>query len=97
MIRDPLVCHILSFLFEILEYLFTFLQPNFAECWWDHVSVAPSAACRRCVCVYALCGRAGVIVVLCAACAVGAGLHPVQRRRHRAWHVDASVRLTPCA
>jgi len=36
MIRDPLMCHVLSFLFEILEYLFTHVQPNFAECWWDH-------------------------------------------------------------
>jgi phosphatidylserine synthase 2 len=38
MLRDPMLCHFLSFLFEILEYLFTYLQPNFAECWWDHVS-----------------------------------------------------------
>ena len=37
MIRDPYVCHVVSFLFEILEYMFTFVQPNFAECWWDHV------------------------------------------------------------
>lgn len=37
MLRDPNLCHFLSFTFEILEYLFTYLQPNFAECWWDHV------------------------------------------------------------
>jgi hypothetical protein len=43
MIRDPLMCHVLSFLFEILEYLFTHVQPNFAECWWDHVRVRPCA------------------------------------------------------
>lgn len=38
MLRDTWLCIWLSFVFEILEYLFTFLQPNFAECWWDHVS-----------------------------------------------------------
>jgi hypothetical protein len=49
MIRDPILCHILSFLFEILEYMFTHVQPNFNECWWDHVGAtspeAPSPGC----------------------------------------------------
>jgi phosphatidylserine synthase 2 len=26
----------LSALFELCEYSFEYLQPNFAECWWDH-------------------------------------------------------------
>jgi phosphatidylserine synthase 2 len=26
----------ISFLFEMMEYTFTYLQPNFNECWWDH-------------------------------------------------------------
>ncbi len=36
MFRDALVSVVLSILFELMEYTFEYLQPNFAECWWDH-------------------------------------------------------------
>lgn len=31
-----MLCHVLSILFEFLEYSLTFQLPNFNECWWDH-------------------------------------------------------------
>ena len=37
MLRDVWLCHVLSFMFELLEYIYTYTLPNFAECWWDHV------------------------------------------------------------
>ena len=36
MIRDVRISFLVSALFELMEYTFTYLQPNFAECWWDH-------------------------------------------------------------
>jgi phosphatidylserine synthase 2 len=36
MIRDIWISMALSLLFELMEYTFEFLQPNFIECWWDH-------------------------------------------------------------
>jgi phosphatidylserine synthase 2 len=36
MFRDFKLCIVLSLLFELMEYTFEFLQPNFVECWWDH-------------------------------------------------------------
>ena len=36
MLRDAWLAWLLSFLFELMEYSFTWVQPNFAECWWDH-------------------------------------------------------------
>lgn len=36
MMRDIWIAMTLSFLFELMEYSFEFLQPNFVECWWDH-------------------------------------------------------------
>lgn len=35
--RDVYVCWFLSIWFELLEYSFQHILPNFAECWWDHV------------------------------------------------------------
>lgn len=34
--RDLTLSFATSFLFELMEYTFTYLQPNFSECWWDH-------------------------------------------------------------
>jgi phosphatidylserine synthase 2 len=36
MVRDVRISMVLSATFELMEYTFTFLQPNFNECWWDH-------------------------------------------------------------
>ncbi|XP_070563726.1 phosphatidylserine synthase 2-like [Ptychodera flava] len=36
MIRDFWICHILSIMFEFLEYSLEHQLPNFSECWWDH-------------------------------------------------------------
>lgn len=36
MLRDLGLSMSLSLLFELMEYTFEFLQPNFIECWWDH-------------------------------------------------------------
>ncbi len=44
MIRDVRISMLLSLLFELMEYTFTFLQPNFNECWW---CVAKRRAGRR--------------------------------------------------
>ncbi|KAJ3210118.1 hypothetical protein HDU82_008743 [Entophlyctis luteolus] len=35
-LRDPLICWILSIMFEVMEYSLQHQLPNFAECWWDH-------------------------------------------------------------
>jgi phosphatidylserine synthase 2 len=35
-LRDIWLSMVISVLFEIAEYTFTYLQPNFIECWWDH-------------------------------------------------------------
>lgn len=35
-VRFPLLCRLISLLFEVMEYTFTYLQPNFNECWWVH-------------------------------------------------------------
>ena len=40
MLRDYWLCHTLSILFEVMEYTLEHQVPNFAECWWDHVSVS---------------------------------------------------------
>jgi len=37
LLRDTYICWTLSVLFEILEYTFQHMLPNFAECWWDHL------------------------------------------------------------
>ena len=37
-IRDRYVLLTMSVAFEFLELTFTYHLPNFAECWWDHVS-----------------------------------------------------------
>lgn len=37
MIRDVLLCFVISITWEILEIFFTHMLPNFAECWWDQV------------------------------------------------------------
>ena len=39
LLRDVKVAWMLSILFELLEITFTHWQPNFEECWWDHVFV----------------------------------------------------------
>jgi len=36
MLRDVTLCVVLSLLFEVLEYTFEHMLPNFGECWWDH-------------------------------------------------------------
>ncbi|KNC47161.1 phosphatidylserine synthase [Thecamonas trahens ATCC 50062] len=36
MLRDFTLCWVLSIFFEILEYSFEHMLPNFGECWWDH-------------------------------------------------------------
>lgn len=41
MLRDYWLCHTLSIVFELLEYTLEHQLPNFAECWWDHVSCLP--------------------------------------------------------
>lgn len=38
-LRNAIICHILSVVFELLEYTLQFQMPNFAECWWDHVRI----------------------------------------------------------
>lgn len=35
--RDVWILHAVSFLFEMVEYSLVPWQPNFEECWWDHV------------------------------------------------------------
>lgn len=40
MFRDFYVSWFLSIWFELLEYTFQHILPNFAECWWDHVRIA---------------------------------------------------------
>ena len=35
-LRDFWILNILSFLFEVMEYLLEHQLPNFGECWWDH-------------------------------------------------------------
>ncbi|KAJ1670312.1 hypothetical protein EV182_008290, partial [Spiromyces aspiralis] len=35
-LRDHLICWILSISFELMEYSLQHQLPNFAECWWDH-------------------------------------------------------------
>jgi phosphatidylserine synthase 2 len=36
MLRDVWISMAVSVLFELMEYTFVFIQPNFMECWWDH-------------------------------------------------------------
>ena len=36
MFRDAAISVALSLLFELMEYTFAYLLPNFHECWWDH-------------------------------------------------------------
>ena len=50
MFRDFKLCVVLSLLFELMEYTFEFLQPNFVECWWDHWLLD-----------FALCNMAGIL------------------------------------
>jgi hypothetical protein len=38
-VRDYWLCWILSVTFELLEYSLAHHLNNFAECWWDHVSL----------------------------------------------------------
>lgn len=38
MFRDWFILLVCSVGFEFLEYTLEFQLPNFAECWWDHVS-----------------------------------------------------------
>ncbi|RUP51184.1 phosphatidyl serine synthase-domain-containing protein [Jimgerdemannia flammicorona] len=38
-LRDYWFCWILSVMFEIMEYSLAHQLNNFAECWWDHVSL----------------------------------------------------------
>jgi len=35
MLRDPVLCWVVSVQWEIIEIAFTHMLPNFAECWWD--------------------------------------------------------------
>lgn len=51
MLRDIKLSLLLSFLFEFMEYTFEFIQPNFAECWWDHWILD-----------FAVCNMAGIII-----------------------------------
>lgn len=37
MIRDVLVCWIISITWEFVEISLTYMLPNFAECWWDQL------------------------------------------------------------
>eukprot|EP01133_Synstelium_polycarpum_P014158 gene14158-16686_t len=37
LLRDSILCWVLSITFEILELTFAHLLPNFHECWWDHI------------------------------------------------------------
>lgn len=41
-VRDYWLCWILSVAFELLEYSLAHHLNNFAECWWDHVSLGGS-------------------------------------------------------
>jgi len=34
-LRDPLLCWVVSVQWELIEIAFQYLLPNFAECWWD--------------------------------------------------------------
>ena len=36
-LRDFWMCQILSVAFEICEFSFEHMLPNFLECWWDHL------------------------------------------------------------
>ena len=47
MIRDYWVCWVISIMFEVLEYSLEHQLPNFAECWWDHVSIVHSFVNRN--------------------------------------------------
>jgi len=38
-LRDELICWVLSIGFELWEFTFEHMLPNFAECWWDHLIV----------------------------------------------------------
>lgn len=38
-LRDYWFCWILSVMFEVMEYSLAHQLNNFAECWWDHVSL----------------------------------------------------------
>lgn len=51
MIRDVGLSMLLSVLFELMEYSFEFIQPNFKECWWDHWLLD-----------FALCNTGGIII-----------------------------------
>eukprot|EP00128_Syssomonas_multiformis_P015069 Colp12_sorted_trinity150504_noHs@35672 len=35
-LRDAWLCHVISIMFELLEYSLEFQLANFKECWWDH-------------------------------------------------------------
>ncbi|EGG20962.1 phosphatidylserine synthase [Cavenderia fasciculata] len=37
LLRDSILCWVLSLTFEVLELSLAHLLPNFHECWWDHV------------------------------------------------------------
>jgi hypothetical protein len=37
MLRDVLVCWIISITWELVEISLTYMLPNFAECWWDQL------------------------------------------------------------
>ena len=51
MFRDVWVSLALSAIFEFAEYTFTYLLPNFNECWWDHWLLD-----------FTLCNGAGIII-----------------------------------
>lgn len=51
-LRDVYLCQIISVSFELMEYVLSYMLPNFQECWWDHVRcmrvpAARSASHRR--------------------------------------------------
>lgn len=61
MFRDVWASLALSAIFEFAEYTFTYLLPNFNECWWDHWLLD-----------FALCNGAGIVIGHAVLRAVGA-------------------------
>jgi phosphatidylserine synthase 2 len=76
MFRDVWVSLALSAIFEFFEYTFTYLLPNFNECWWDHW-----------VLDFVVCNGAGIVIGHCVLRALDAreynwfGLAPAARAR----------------
>ena len=46
-LRDVWLLNVISILFELMEYSLETQLPNFAECWWDHVSSVYSFLCTK--------------------------------------------------